>query len=174
VWRLIELRKKPARELGSKYLGRSLREFRLSVGLSQEELAHRASVSVSIVGNVEREATRLSEQTLCKLCFALEEAAERPLLKDVFESAMVTFWSELRSVATQLQKDRGLALPESLQPEPSLEEAFGQFLEEYVAAERALLTFGFRFASGETLNREGPPVPKPVPGRVRARRQPPA
>ena len=166
----MKSRRQPGRELGSKYLGRSLREFRLSAGLSQEELARRSSVSVATVGSVERERARISEQTLCKLCFALEETAGRPMLREVFESAMVTFWNELQSVESQFRKDRGLALAEwSL--EPSIEEQFRRLLDEYIEAERALLTLGYRLAAGEELNRERAPVPKTAQRRARVRRR---
>lgn len=64
-------------KLGSKYFGRTIRAFRLSLGILQEELAEKASVSVTVVGMIEREQSRLSEETLCSICLGLESEAGR-------------------------------------------------------------------------------------------------
>ena len=105
-------RKTPAPQapkLGAKFFGRTIRAFRLSLGILQEELAEKAGVSVTLVGMVEREKGRLSEQTLCSLCIGLESEAGRPMLRAVYDGVMVAIWEELRSVEIQMRKDRGLA-----------------------------------------------------------------
>ena len=89
------------------------------------------------------------------------------MLKVVFERAMHWFWDELRSVETQLRNDLGLAMAEP--SEPSIEEEFRRFLDEYVEAERALFTLGFRLARGGTLSQEKAPVLKTPQRRVKVR-----
>lgn len=142
-------------KLGSKYFGRTIRAFRLSVGISQEELAERASISVTLVGMIEREQGRLSEQTLSSICLGLESEAGRPILRAVYDGAVAALWEELQSVDVQTRKDRGLKVPEGIDESCSAEEEFRRNLDTYIEAERNLATFAFRLGLGVL----------PIPGR---------
>lgn len=159
--------------LGSKYFGRTIRAFRLSVGTSQEELAERASISVTLVGMIEREQGRLSEQTLCSICLGLGSEAGRPMLRAVYDGAMAALWEELQSVDVQMRKDRGLELPENIDDCSSAEEEFRRNLDTYIEAERKLASLVFRRGLGGCM-----PSPKEVAvpvvrnGRVRVRTKP--
>ena len=54
-----------------KILGARIRKKRMAQGLTQEELAHNASVDRSYVGGVERGERNLTFTILCRLCTAL-------------------------------------------------------------------------------------------------------
>lgn len=56
-------------------LGDELRKARLSAGLTQEELAHRARVSRNYVSELERSAKSPTVDTLLRLCEAMETRA---------------------------------------------------------------------------------------------------
>lgn len=139
-----EGKKRRVRELGSKHFGRSIRAIRLSTGLSQEELAARAEVSVALLGSLEREKGGLSVQTLCSICLGLESQAGRPMLKAVFDGAMVSLWHELRSTAAQVRTDRGWAVPAFTGEEDSAEETFLRHLDSYLDSFRDLSSLVFR------------------------------
>jgi transcriptional regulator with XRE-family HTH domain len=70
--------------LGSNYFGRAVKKWRLAAPLSQEELARRARVSVTLVGTIERERGHISGEILCKLCLGLESELGRPILGAIF------------------------------------------------------------------------------------------
>lgn len=53
-------------------LGRNVRVFRRGLGLSQEELAHRAEMERSYVSDIERGTRNPSVRALGKLAIALE------------------------------------------------------------------------------------------------------
>jgi transcriptional regulator with XRE-family HTH domain len=161
-------------KLGAKFFGRTIRAFRLSLGISQEELAEKAGVSGSLVGMVEREKCRLSEQTLCSICLALESEAGRPMLRAVFDGVMVALWEELRSVELQMRKERGLALPLSIDEDNSAEEEFRRHLETYLTAEKSLATLVFRLGLGVTPipRRVDVPVPMVESRKARVHRKP--
>lgn len=53
-------------------LGRTSREVRLTKGISQEELAHRADLDSSYVGRVERGDNNATALTLTRLAAALD------------------------------------------------------------------------------------------------------
>ena len=153
-------------KLGSKYLGRAVRAFRQTMGISQEELAERAGLSAAIVGMVEREQRRLSEQTLCSLCLALESEAGRPMLRTVYDSAMGALWDELQSVDAQMRKDRGLALPASIDEKRLAEEEFRRHLDTYIEAEKKLASLVFQLGLGVPIPRGVDlPIPEVPPNR---------
>jgi|SRR5215213_6133737 len=143
-------------KLGSKYFGRTIRVFRLSVGISQEELAQRAGISVTLVGMIEREQGRLSERTLCSICLGLESEAGRPMLRAVYDGAVAALWEELQSVDVQTREDRGLELPKNIDDCSSAETEFRRNLDTYIEAERNLASLVFRRGLGVM----------PIPSRV--------
>lgn len=53
-------------------VGRNLRKRRAALGLSQEDLAHKAGVSIRMVGSVERGQQSPTIEVLGKLADALE------------------------------------------------------------------------------------------------------
>jgi transcriptional regulator with XRE-family HTH domain len=165
-------KKAKARELGSKYFGRAIRAFRLSAGLSQQELAGRAGVSAHVVGMVEREKGRLSEQVLCGVCLGLESEAGRPMLKAVCDGAVAALWDELRSVELQMRKDRGWAIPEGVDEYSSAEEEFRRNLDSYIEAQRKLASQVFRLGLGVTSFPIGLELPTAVVARRRIRIRP--
>lgn len=160
-------KKTQALKLGSIYFGRTIRAFRLSLGISQEELAERANVSVTLVGMVEREKGRLSEQTLCSICLGLESEAGRPMLRAVYDGAVVALWEELRSVEVQMRTDRGLPLPENIDEYSSAEEEFRRNLDTYIEAERNLYSLVFRLGLGVMPIPRGVELSIPPAGRSR-------
>lgn len=62
-----------------KVFGARVRELRLAAGLSQEELAHRAEIDRSYVGQVERGDRNISLDNIYRLAEALDTAASRLL-----------------------------------------------------------------------------------------------
>lgn len=161
-------RKTLALKLGTKFFGRTIRAFRLSLGISQEELAGKANVSVALVGMVEREQSRLSEQTLCGLCLGLESEAGRPMLRAVYDGAIGALWEELRSVEIQMRKDRGFSLPEDVDEHSSDEEEFRRKLDAYIEAERNLASLVFRLGLG-VMPIPGIKLPIPLVGSRKVR-----
>ena len=63
-------------------LGRAVRKKRLAIRLSQEELAERAAVHRTYIGQVERGETNISLDNLVKLAAALGVAV-RDLVSDL-------------------------------------------------------------------------------------------
>lgn len=53
-------------------LGDRIREQRKKLGLTQEELAHKAEIDRSYIGGVERGERNLTLKVLCGICIALE------------------------------------------------------------------------------------------------------
>lgn len=53
-------------------LGLRIREERKKLGLTQEDLAHRAGIDRSYIGGVERGERNLTLKVLCAICVALE------------------------------------------------------------------------------------------------------
>lgn len=62
-----------------KAFGARVRELRLAAGLSQEELAHRAEIDRSYVGQVERGERNISLDNIHRLAESLETVASRLL-----------------------------------------------------------------------------------------------
>lgn len=164
---------KAPNKLGAKFFGRTIRTLRLSFGISQEELAKKASVSATLLGMLEREQSRLSEQTLCSICLGLESEAGRPMLRAVYEGAMAALWEELRSVEVQLRKDRGLAVPATID-ENSAEEEFERGLDAYIEAERNFASLVFRLGLGAMPIPRGVELPIPTVGSGKVRVRPKA
>lgn len=97
------------REIGSKYFGRAIKQWRLAAGLSQEELAERSGVSVRSVGAVERERGHLSTEIFSRLCLGLESMLGRPMLTSVFSGGMEALWKDLLSSESGLRQELGWA-----------------------------------------------------------------
>jgi transcriptional regulator with XRE-family HTH domain len=95
------------REMGSKFFGRAIKRWRLVAGLSQDELAERAQVSVTLVGTIERERGHLSEEIFCKLCLGLETELGRPMLRSVLHDVLSNLWQELSAIEKPLRQERG-------------------------------------------------------------------
>jgi transcriptional regulator with XRE-family HTH domain len=53
-------------------LGDRIREQRKKLGLTQEDLAHKAEIDRSYIGSVERGERNLTLKVLCAICVALE------------------------------------------------------------------------------------------------------
>ena len=100
---------KGRREIGSKYFGRAIKQWRLAAGLSQEELAERAGVSVRSVGAVERERGHLSTEILSRLCLGLESKLGMPMLAAVLHDGMEALWKDLLSSESGLRQELGWA-----------------------------------------------------------------
>jgi transcriptional regulator with XRE-family HTH domain len=121
------------RDLGSKYFGRAIRKWRLVAGLSQEELAESAGVSVTLVGTVERERGHVSEEILSRLCLGLESALDKPMLGHVFYDGIEALWKDLLAGERGLRQERGWPVVEyetSNVGEEDLEQAFDSALIE--------------------------------------------
>jgi transcriptional regulator with XRE-family HTH domain len=108
VVRRRKTRKSVVRELGSKYFGRSVKKWRLIACLSQEELAERAGISVSLLGTVERERGYFSTETLCNLSLGLESALGRPMLESLLADSLAALWKESLAAEAQMRERRGL------------------------------------------------------------------
>jgi transcriptional regulator with XRE-family HTH domain len=98
--------------MGSKFFGRAIKRWRLFAGLSQDELAERAQVSVTLVGTIERERGHLSEEIFCKLCLGLETELGRPMLRPVLHDVFSGLCHELTSIEKPLRQERGLGAEE--------------------------------------------------------------
>ena len=57
-------------------LGKRIRQKRREAGITQEQLAEMAGISVAFVGHIERGTRVLSVETLLRLCLALEMSAD--------------------------------------------------------------------------------------------------
>lgn len=53
-------------------LGNRIREHRKQLGLTQEDLAHKAEIDRSYIGGVERGERNLTFKVLCAICAALD------------------------------------------------------------------------------------------------------
>jgi len=53
-------------------LGNRIREQRKQLGLTQEDLAHKAEIDRSYIGGVERGERNLTFKVLCAICAALD------------------------------------------------------------------------------------------------------
>lgn len=53
-------------------LGHRIREQRKQLGLTQEDLAHKAEIDRSYIGGVERGERNLTFKVLCSICEALD------------------------------------------------------------------------------------------------------
>ncbi|HEX3131546.1 MAG TPA: helix-turn-helix transcriptional regulator, partial [Thermoanaerobaculia bacterium] len=88
-----------SRELGSKYFGRSVKKWRLIANLSQEDLAERARLGVTMLGTAERERGHISTEVLCKLSLGLESELGKPMLETLFIESFTAMWKD--SLATE-------------------------------------------------------------------------
>lgn len=62
-----------------KKLGNRIRERRKELRFTQEQLAENIEMSVAFVGHIERGTRKLSVDTLCKLCDALNMRTDEVL-----------------------------------------------------------------------------------------------
>ncbi|MES1245013.1 MAG: helix-turn-helix transcriptional regulator [Acidobacteriota bacterium] len=168
------------RDLGSKYFGRAIRKWRLFAGLSQEELAGVAGMSVTLLGTIERERGHISEEILSRLCLGLESALGKPMLGHVFYEGIEAMWKDLLKSERGLRQEKGWAVVEyetSNLAEEDLEQAFDSALTELKKCGLLLYrAMGFRKtgegwtpASRTDLPPEGPRIPAET-GKVRVRR----
>ena len=70
-------------------LGRRVRQRRVMLQLTQEELAEKAGISCSFVGHIERGEKKFSIGTLVALCNAME-VSPNYLLQDSLDLAVLT------------------------------------------------------------------------------------
>ncbi len=54
-----------------KIVGLNIRNYRVAMGLSQEELAYRASIHRALIGHIERGERNITLKTLYKIAIAL-------------------------------------------------------------------------------------------------------
>jgi transcriptional regulator with XRE-family HTH domain len=119
--------------MGSRYFGRAVKKWRLIAALSQEQLAERAGVSVTMVGGVERERGHISEESFAKLCLGLESELGRPMLATVFSEGVEALWEELVATERCLRQEKGWEVSADETSDPGLEEldkAFDSALAE--------------------------------------------
>jgi transcriptional regulator with XRE-family HTH domain len=62
----------PKQRSASQILGETIRSERLKAGLTQEELAERADLSLNYIGNIERAEYQITVETLAKIAKALK------------------------------------------------------------------------------------------------------
>lgn len=147
------------RDMGSKYFGRAIRKWRLSAGLSQEELAERAEVSVTLVGTIERERGHLSEEIFCKLCLGLESELGRPVLRPVLYDSMEALWKELLSSERRLREERGWAAAE-YETLDSSQDDLDRTLDSALAEVKKLALLWYRGLALQTQKGGWLPVPE--------------
>ena len=157
--------------MGSKYFGRALKKWRLFAGISQEELAQRAQVSVTLVGTVERERGHLSEEIFCKLCLGLESKLGRPMLRTLFADGVTNLWQEVSAAQAVLRQERGLE-PEEPEPFDINQREVEQAIDSVLAAvKQAALLFSRSLGSrqfGQDWSQSASHQPSP-PGSVEER-----
>ncbi|HWD93687.1 MAG TPA: helix-turn-helix transcriptional regulator [Verrucomicrobiae bacterium] len=62
----------PKQRSASQILGEAIRVERLKAGLTQEELAEKADLSLNYIGNIERAEYQITVETLAKIAKALK------------------------------------------------------------------------------------------------------
>lgn len=60
------------KELNFEYIGKRIRDIRISKGITQEYVASHANVNVSHISNIENNRVKISLTTLVNVCNALE------------------------------------------------------------------------------------------------------
>lgn len=70
-------------------IGNRIRTARKNMGLSQEQLAEKCSLSVSFIGHIERGDRKMSLETLVALCEVLDMSADYLLMDELPESDTV-------------------------------------------------------------------------------------
>lgn len=168
--------KQERRDLGSRYLGRAIKKWRLIANLSQVDLAERAGVSTTLVGTVERERGHISPEIFCRLCLGLESDG-RSVLAAVLQDAVTTWWAELSALEVELRERLGRPRAGSV-ASGSLEHEVAESTERACEAlkrwasswQRILLSINpgaDRFAAGSIL----PPPAEGRRSRVRSRKR---
>ena len=127
------------REIGSRYFGPAIKQWRLAADLSQEELAERAGVSVRSVGAVERERGHLSTEIFSRLCLGLESKLGRPMLSAVLYDGMEALWKDLLSSESGLRQELGLAPADYETPDISPEDLDTALSSTFAEAKRYAL-----------------------------------
>lgn len=72
-------------QIDLKLIGSRIRAVRASKGMSQADLAVKASVSLPLISNIERGKTRMQLETFVKVAEALQVSADHLLRADVPE-----------------------------------------------------------------------------------------
>ena len=83
--------------MNSKAIGHRIREARLLRGLTQEQLAESAGLSVTYISNLERGLQTASLDAFVPLCNALNVSSDT-LLQDVVNAAILTQTNELSNL----------------------------------------------------------------------------
>lgn len=84
-----------------KLIGMRIRKCRQQNGLTQEQLAEMAGISLSFCGHIERGSRKMSLETLCSIAAALGCSTDK-LLGTGFECKKQTAALELLALAEQL------------------------------------------------------------------------
>lgn len=143
--------------MGSKYFGRAIKKWRLFAGLSQEELAERAQVSVSLVGTVERERGHLSEEIFTRICLGLERKLERPMLRSVLTDGIESLWNELLAIDRSLRQEESLAAVEHESQDVSQED-LDKTLDSTLSEIKKLALLWYRALGSRTQEAAGSPA----------------
>jgi transcriptional regulator with XRE-family HTH domain len=141
--------------MGSKYFGRAIKKWRFFAGLSQEELAKRAQVSVALVGTIERERGHLSEEIFCKLCLGLESKLGRPMLRSVLADVHASLWQELSASESSLRQERGWEAGRHETPDTTQEDA-EKILDSALVEVKKLALLWFRSLGTRYQDQEWP------------------
>lgn len=139
--------------MGSKYFGRALKRWRLFAGISQEDLAKRAQVSVTLLGTIERERGHLSEEIFSKLCLGLESKLGKPMLRAVFSEGVASLWQELSATHGALRQERGLE-PDEQQPSEISQGQLEQSIDSVFAEMRKAVMLFSRSLRSQTLGQD--------------------
>ena len=137
------MRKRPPRNLGSPFFGRTIRKWRLIAHLSQQELADRARLSVSLVGCIERERGHIAMETLCELALGLESALGRPMMESILVDSLAALWQSSILAEERLRRERGLPAA-TYEPNPVSEEELARKSDEAYEALRNCGLLWFR------------------------------
>ena len=148
--------------MGSKYYGRAIKNWRLTAGLSQEELAERAEVSVTLVGTIERERGHLSEEIFIKICLGLESKLGRPMLRAVLADSVEGLWTELMAQERSLRQEKGLG-PAEYDRLPVGQEDLGRALDSTWTELKKLALIWHRALNPRTQGANGRRRPGPSP-----------
>lgn len=90
--------------MDSTAIGRRIREARLSRGMTQEQLAEKAGISVTYISNLERGSQTASLDVFVPLCNALDVSSDA-LLQDVVNAAVLSQASELADLLRDQPQD---------------------------------------------------------------------
>ena len=75
------------KELDFEYIGKRIRDIRISKGITQEYVANHADVNVSHISNIENNRVKVSLTTLVNTCNALEVTVDYVLNAEYLDSS---------------------------------------------------------------------------------------